>query len=175
MVLLVFRLLVCLLWFCMRCLRSDQFEFMVLIVVSMVLTCGVSQMLFFDSCGCFQFFCNIFPVTTRERVLFSGAYLPVGWCFDTQWLRISHSKGSNRLGVSWLKMAAELACETKFLCFKVSVRRWKKSKTRRSCQYVVHCLQSLIVLKFFKLCTGNTKTSSVSTTLPVSVAARSRV
>jgi hypothetical protein len=32
---------VCVLWFCMRCLRSDKSEFMVLVIVSMVLTCGV--------------------------------------------------------------------------------------------------------------------------------------
>ena len=41
------------LWFCMRCLWSDQFEFVALFIVSVVLVCGVFQMLFFKSCGCF--------------------------------------------------------------------------------------------------------------------------
>ena len=41
--------------------------------------------------------------------------------------------------------------------------------------YAVHYLQNLImVLKFFKLCTGNIKISSVSKKLPVPVAARSK-
>jgi len=81
MVVLVFGLLVCVLWFCMRCLRSNQFEFMVLIMVSMVLIVGVSQTLFFDSCGCFQFFCSIFPVRIRERAFFFLMSLSTCWVF----------------------------------------------------------------------------------------------
>jgi len=38
-------------WFCMRCLWSDQFEFVALFMVLVIR--GVFQMLFFESCGCF--------------------------------------------------------------------------------------------------------------------------
>jgi len=44
---------VCVLWFCMRCLLSDQFEFIPLIAFSMVLICGVFQVIFLEYWGCF--------------------------------------------------------------------------------------------------------------------------
>jgi hypothetical protein len=58
----------------------------------------------------FFIFCNIFPVITHERVLFSGAYphylivsmIPSDW----------ESKGSNRFGASCPKMEVQPAYET---------------------------------------------------------------
>ena len=52
----------------------------------------------------------------------------LGVLFGAHSLRIFHSEGSNRLGVSWLKMAAQSACGTKNLCFKAPVRRWKSPR-----------------------------------------------
>jgi hypothetical protein len=52
LVLVVVGFSVHVLWFCMRCLWSDQFEFVALFMV-LVLICGVFKMLFFESCGCF--------------------------------------------------------------------------------------------------------------------------
>jgi hypothetical protein len=55
------------------CPSPYRFEYMAFIVVSMVLICGVFQVLLLVSHGCF--FLQHFSVITRGRVLFSGAYL----------------------------------------------------------------------------------------------------
>ena len=46
----------CVLRFCMKCLLSDQSEFIALITFSMILICVVFQMLFLEYCGCFYSF-----------------------------------------------------------------------------------------------------------------------
>jgi hypothetical protein len=38
----------------MRCILSDQFEFIALIMFSMVIICGVFQVLFLEYCDCFS-------------------------------------------------------------------------------------------------------------------------
>jgi hypothetical protein len=50
----VFGSSMCVLRFCMRCLLSDQFGFVALIKLSMVLIGGVFQVIFLEYCGgCF--------------------------------------------------------------------------------------------------------------------------
>ena len=112
LVLVVLGFSVRVLWFWMRCLWSDQLEFMTLIMVSRVLICGASRNDMMWVLWSFLILSIAFSCYNAQTdpVLRSSSKLVEFFCC-TQWLRIARSKGSNILGVSCLKTEAEPASE----------------------------------------------------------------